>query len=125
MAKKSPLETVRSEFEKAEKLFTLLLIMKDSRVIGKILGRWSSTGVAYISLHMYITDTGNEPMLAYERMGGYGYPKFACGLEAILKANKELLAERYGIVFENEHNIMNNWRNDFKACGYQVVYAIG
>ena len=125
MAKKSPLETVRSEFEKAERLFTLLLIMKDSRVIGRILGRWSSSGVAHISLHMYVTDTSNEPLIAYERMGGYGYSKFNCGLEAILKANKELLAERYGIVFHNEHNIMNNWRNDFQACGYQVVYAIG
>ena len=114
------------EFGKAEGLLSVWVLIKDGDIAGRILARRTAKGVVHVSLIFYGKYTTNgEPILGYQRMTGYGYPKTNCGIADILAENRQKLFEAFNLTLAaSEWNIMNTWERDLENCGFQVIQAL-
>ena len=58
-------------------------------------------------------------------MTGHGYDKVNSGIADILVANKQKLSEAFNLTLDApEWIVMNTWKHDLEACGFQVFQAI-
>lgn len=125
MVIKDNLTTTLDEFHKAEDLLSVWVIFKDGDIAGRIMARCGKQGVVHVALIFYGKCTGGQPIYGYQRMTGHGYDKVNSGIADILVANKQKLSEAFNLTLDApEWQVMNTWKHDLEACGFQVFQAI-
>ncbi|MBR1437160.1 MAG: hypothetical protein IJ587_01360 [Synergistaceae bacterium] len=116
------------EMEKASRVASVWLILKEQKLGGRITLRWTkakSGRIAHIAFFMYSVEDKLVPIGAKTTMYGYGYDKFSFGIGEILAELKPLLVKYYGIKFDClDWDIMNKWQSSFKEAGYEIIQAL-
>ena len=122
------MEKALEEIEKASRIASVWLILKEQKLRGRITLRWTkakSGRIAHIAFFMYAVEDKLVPIGAKTNMYGYGYDKFSFGIGEILAKLKPLLAKYYGIKFNClDWDIMNKWQSSFKDAGYEIIQAL-
>ncbi len=120
---------ILDELDICTKLLAVWVILKGGKMAGRIVARYSKSGVTtFVTFQMsgWATNDGNGAGLSgHERMSGWGYNRTGMGIAEILKENREKLKEDYGIELNGQDwEIQNRWEKDLTAAGYDVIRAI-
>ena len=120
---KSPLKAALDEFDKAADLLTVVLILKNGDIAGRITARSGRNNLVHLVFSLYAKEFGQHGIFGYRRMTGMGYPKIDEGIADILREHSIRLNKEYHISLHS-WSLPVCWRRDFEARGYSVLKAL-
>lgn len=120
---------VFDELDKCTRLMSVQVIMKDGKMCGRVVSRYSkSGGTTFVTFQIFggVAINGNGTgIMDTKAMSGWGYDRTSLGIGEILKENREELMDDYGIKLNGQDwEIQNRWQKDFENAGYDVISAI-
>ena len=116
------LSKVCEQFERVGKMCSIFLLFLNGQQVGRIIARATKT-VMHVAVD--ITAVGGCPIYGYARMTGGGYDRINSGIAEILAEHRDILSEAYGITISDEEwEIMNDWRSNFKNAGWEIIQAL-
>lgn len=110
------MEQVFKEMARISNNISVYLLFKDGNLKARITSRYTENAVMHVAFVMY----GDPPITGYARESGFGYDKFSTGIRKILLEIQSLLNER-GIKFSPHADLLNNWQEEFRRNGYEVI----
>lgn len=120
---KSPLQAAIDEIEKVTNLVSVLVLLKNGEIAGRITARVGRNNVVYVTFSLYAKEFGQNGIFGYRRMTGAGYPKINEAVADILREHELRLRKEY-LVTLHSLSLPDVWRRDFENCGYSLLNAI-
>ena len=117
---------VFKQIEKAQKVLSVFIILKDGNICGKMVIRNNpkaeTTHVAFI-IYPFTTH-GKDEIAAYERVTGWGFNRQDTGIDDVLRKTQEQLKNELGVELTGNVMLIDHWIQDFARAGFQVIEAI-